>query len=134
MKADPELCRLLEQYLRLRARHFGLEKRIDLRLILHEPARKERRQSEFRIDDEIAAAALRLSHQNKQALDDLRAGVAVHGRPAQLDPALFPALRGVEQSAHALAERQAAVVKAGCLPRAVHQPEALLMAGIEDQA
>ena len=43
------------------------------RLILHEPARKERRKRQLGIHDDVAARSLGLAHQRDEALDDLAA-------------------------------------------------------------
>src|ERR1700733_12036492 len=74
-KADPDFAGEDEQRLRLRPRHLALEKTVDLRLILHIPAREERRQRQFRIDNQIASVGSRLAHQVRQARHHLRPGV-----------------------------------------------------------
>ena len=70
----PVLRRTLEQRPGRRVRHLALEPGVDLGLILHVPARKERRQRQLRIDDEVGAVRLGLVHQREHALD--------HGLPA----------------------------------------------------
>src|SRR3569832_1513921 len=72
VEANPELAGEFEQGLRLRPRHITLEEAIDLRLIFDEPARKKRRQRQFRIDDEVAAIGVRLAHQGRQPPNHLR--------------------------------------------------------------
>ena len=72
VKADAELAGQIEQGSRLRPRHLALEKAVDLGLVLDVPARKERRQRQFRIDDQVAAACARLAHQGHQPRHHLR--------------------------------------------------------------
>ena len=55
--------------------HLAFEPGIDLGLILHIPARKERGECEFRIDDQIGALRLGFIHQRYHALDDRFAAV-----------------------------------------------------------
>src|SRR5262245_32266678 len=57
-KAEPESARLVEERSRLRPRHLALEEAVDLGLILHVPAREERRQGQLGEHDEITASGL----------------------------------------------------------------------------
>src|SRR5579872_3715239 len=66
IKADSKLAREVEQRLGFSSRHFAFEIAIDLRLIFHVPAREERGQCEFGIDNQIAALRVRLAHQRRQ--------------------------------------------------------------------
>ena len=72
--ADPVLRRALEQRPRRRVWHLALEPGIDLRLIGHVPARKERRERELGEHHEIAVLRLRLVEQIDHPPD--------HGLPA----------------------------------------------------
>ena len=77
VEADAELARLVEQRPRLRARHFALEiAAVDLRRILHPPAREERGEGELREDDKPGAHAVRFAQQVDEAL---RSGGAAVG-------------------------------------------------------
>src|SRR5262249_57048458 len=70
-EAEPQAPRIVEQRLRLRARHLALEERVDLRLIVHPPAGKERRQRELGEHDEVATARAGLVQVAREALDDV---------------------------------------------------------------
>ena len=69
MEPDPEPPRLVEQRLRRGAGHLALEPGIDLVLRVVEPARKERGEREFGIDDKLAPAVRCLAHQVDEAFD-----------------------------------------------------------------
>src|SRR5207249_3426411 len=99
-EAEAEPPRLVEERLRFRPGHLGLEEGVDLGLILHPPARKERRQRELGEHDQLRAARLRLVQQREQALDDVGATVGALDRPELC--------RGHDHdAAHSLAERRA---------------------------
>ena len=73
----------LEQRLGRRVRHLSFEPGIDLGLIRHVPARKERGEGQLRIDDQIGAPRLGFIHQDDHALDDSFTAVGLIDR-AQL--------------------------------------------------
>ena len=66
-----------------RIRHLTFEPGVDLGLIFHVPARKERGECELRVDDQIGASRLGFIHQRDHALDDGFAAVGFLDR-AQL--------------------------------------------------
>ena len=70
-----------EQRLGRRVRHLALEPGVDLGLILHVPARKERGERELGIDDQVGALRLGLIHQRDHALDDGLAAFGFLDRP-----------------------------------------------------
>ena len=65
----------LEQRLGHHVRHLALKPAIDLGLILQVPAREERGERQFRIDDQIGAPGFRFIHQRDHAPDDRFAAV-----------------------------------------------------------
>ena len=67
---------LVEQRRRLVRRHLLLEEGIDLRLVGHPPARKERRERELGEHHQLAAHALGLAQMGDQPLDHIAARVA----------------------------------------------------------
>ena len=80
-EAKPQAPRLVEQRLRLRPRHLALEERVDLRLIVHPPAGKERRQRELGEHEEVAAARAGLVQVAHEALDDVAPRLVPGDRP-----------------------------------------------------
>src|SRR5215510_2792748 len=72
-EADAETARLLEERTRLRPRHLTLEERVDLRLVLHPPAREEGRKGKLGKHHEVADMRLRLLQEVEEALHHLRA-------------------------------------------------------------
>ncbi len=85
VEADAQRARQIEQWGRFRARHRALEICVDLALILDIPARKEGRQRQFRIDDQIATHLPRLAHEGAQSLHHLRARFALCDRAKLTD-------------------------------------------------
>src|SRR5216683_928164 len=75
IEADAELPAEVEQWPRLGVRHVALEIAVDLALVGHPPARKERRQRQLGKDDKPGAIAMRLAQQGDQPLDHRRAAV-----------------------------------------------------------
>ena len=69
IEGDAELGRGLEQRARDRARHLGLEVRIDLGLQLQIPAWEEGGQSQLRKDDQLRTVSLGLAQQRQEACD-----------------------------------------------------------------
>jgi hypothetical protein len=76
---DGEPPRLVEERARLRPRHLALEEGVDLRLILHPPAREERGERQLGEHDQLAAARVRLREEGEETLDDVGAGFAAMG-------------------------------------------------------
>ena len=81
IEADAELRRGVEERPRRLVRHLALEERVDLRLIVHPPAGKERRQRELGEHDEIAAARAGLVQVAHEALDDVAPRLIPGDRP-----------------------------------------------------
>jgi hypothetical protein len=94
IEAETEPRCLLEQRARLGPGHLALEERVDLRLILHPPARKERGEGELREDHQVATPGLGLVQMREQAFDD---------GAARLGPGNRSELRGADRDdAHAV--------------------------------
>src|SRR5262249_11167590 len=72
-EADAETARLDEERTRLRPWHLTLEERVDLRLVLHPPAREEGREGKLGKHHEVGAMRLRLLQEAEEALHHLRA-------------------------------------------------------------
>jgi hypothetical protein len=65
----------LEERARFRPRHLALEEGVDLRLVLHPPAREEGGERELGKHHEVAAVGLGPLEKLDEPLDDLRAAV-----------------------------------------------------------
>jgi hypothetical protein len=81
VEADLQLLRFREQRPRLGAGHLAFVEGIDLGLVGERPARKERRQGELGIDDQIAPHPVRLAHQLDQAAHDPGSVLMTGDRP-----------------------------------------------------
>src|SRR5262249_34899759 len=81
MKSDLEPLGLLEQRPRLGAGHLAFVEGIDLRLVAQHPTRKERRQRQLGVDDQIATHAVRLAHQLDQPAYHLGTAFVAGDRP-----------------------------------------------------
>jgi hypothetical protein len=69
---DAESPRLVEDWARLRPRHLALEEGVDLALVFHPPAGKERGEGQLGKDHEIATVLLGSMQEIEQSLDHLR--------------------------------------------------------------
>jgi hypothetical protein len=82
VEADAELLRLLEQRLRFFRGHVALEElRIDLALIIHPPARKERGERELGKHHELRSHGVRVAQQRRHSRNGNGAGVCLVERP-----------------------------------------------------
>ena len=81
-KAEPDAtpAGLVEQRLGVGTRHRRLVEVVELADVGDEPPREERRQSELREHDEVAAPFVTLDEQRQQPLDDVLAGVVASDR------------------------------------------------------
>jgi hypothetical protein len=81
VEADAVFAGLVEQWLGGGIGHRSFEIPVDLLLVPHPVAGKERGQGEFRKDDEGRAPGMRLSQQVEQARDRRFAGIGAMDRP-----------------------------------------------------
>ena len=68
MKSHTKASGFVEQWLRLRPRHFALEVAVDLRFLFHVPMGKEARQRRLGKHDEPAVVTVCLPQQRDQTL------------------------------------------------------------------
>src|SRR6185369_5794614 len=77
---DTESPRLVEERARLRPRHLALEEGVDLALVFHPPAGKERGEGQLRKNHQIATVGLGSMQEIEQPLDHLRPRVGALDR------------------------------------------------------